>query len=246
MKKYDSMFAGFLILLFTLSFPSGLFAEEGHMHEKMEHGKKSMKQTEENIVIDPVCGMKIEPEDAAGKSEYKGTTYYFCMDADKETFDQDPEKYIAGMKEGEPAGEMNKHHEMEGHDHEMFEKKERGEHKMEGHHEMMHGSHWMAPKEEAAKPNPVAATEASIARGKELYVEKCAICHGQGGGGDGALAASLEPKPADLTGTVTRMHPDGDLFYKISKGKGVMPAWEPTLSGEDRWNLVNFIRSLSK
>jgi P-type Cu+ transporter len=43
---------------------------------------------------DPVCGMEVTPETAAGKSEYQGRTYYFCSIADKETFDKNPEKYV--------------------------------------------------------------------------------------------------------------------------------------------------------
>ena len=43
---------------------------------------------------DPVCGMEVTPETAAGKSEYKGKTYYFCSSGDKETFDRNPERYV--------------------------------------------------------------------------------------------------------------------------------------------------------
>jgi Cu+-exporting ATPase len=43
---------------------------------------------------DPVCGMEIKAETAAGKSEYKGKTYYFCSLGDKETFDKNPERYV--------------------------------------------------------------------------------------------------------------------------------------------------------
>jgi YHS domain-containing protein len=45
-------------------------------------------------VKDPVCGMDIDPERAAGKSEYEGQTYYFCSTGCKRTFDKEPEKYI--------------------------------------------------------------------------------------------------------------------------------------------------------
>ena len=43
---------------------------------------------------DPVCGMDVDPKTAAGKSEYKGETYYFCSPGCKKTFDKDPEKYV--------------------------------------------------------------------------------------------------------------------------------------------------------
>jgi Cu+-exporting ATPase len=43
---------------------------------------------------DPVCGMQVDPAKAAGKSEYKGTTYYFCAVRCKEKFDANPEHYV--------------------------------------------------------------------------------------------------------------------------------------------------------
>ena len=50
-------------------------------------------------VKDLVCGMDIEPETAAGTSEYSGQTYYFCSPSCKRSFDKEPEKYLG--KEGE-------------------------------------------------------------------------------------------------------------------------------------------------
>lgn len=47
-----------------------------------------------NTVKDPVCGMEIDPATAAGSSEYKGQTYYFCSPGCKKSFDKDPEKYV--------------------------------------------------------------------------------------------------------------------------------------------------------
>ena len=43
---------------------------------------------------DPVCDMDVTPETAAGKSEYKGESYYFCSPGCKRSFDKDPEKYL--------------------------------------------------------------------------------------------------------------------------------------------------------
>lgn len=50
--------------------------------------------------IDPVCHMEVEPEDAAGSSEYQGETFYFCAAACKRAFDREPEKYLS---EQDPA-----------------------------------------------------------------------------------------------------------------------------------------------
>ena len=43
---------------------------------------------------DPVCGMQVTADSAAATSNYKGQTYYFCSQADKEAFDRSPEKYV--------------------------------------------------------------------------------------------------------------------------------------------------------
>lgn len=52
-------------------------------------------------VHDPVCHMDIDPATAAGTSEYKGQTYYFCSLGCKKSFDKDPEKYVAKTNEPE-------------------------------------------------------------------------------------------------------------------------------------------------
>jgi len=52
-----------------------------------------------NTVKDLVCGMDIDPAAAAGKSEYKGQTYYFCSLGCKKSFDKEPEKYLGKADE---------------------------------------------------------------------------------------------------------------------------------------------------
>ena len=54
---------------------------------------------------DPVCGMEVQEETAAGKSEYKGQTYYFCAPGCKTAFDKEPEKYVS-----EDAHSSHHHH----------------------------------------------------------------------------------------------------------------------------------------
>lgn len=50
------------------------------------------------MAIDPVCGMEVNEEAAADKSEYRGVTYYFCSSGCKRTFDRDPEQYVSGQR----------------------------------------------------------------------------------------------------------------------------------------------------
>src|SRR6185503_2928513 len=55
-------------------------------------------------VVDPVCGMTIDPADAAGHADYKGTTYYFCAESCLEKFKADPEQYLGpGSGTGDPG-----------------------------------------------------------------------------------------------------------------------------------------------
>ena len=60
------------------------------------------------MAMDPVCGMEVDPANAAGTSEYKSVTYYFCNPGCKETFDKDPEKYVG--KAADHADHDHHHH----------------------------------------------------------------------------------------------------------------------------------------
>ena len=46
------------------------------------------------MVKDVVCGMEIDPNEAAGKSEYQGKTYYFCAPGCKRKFDANPQQFV--------------------------------------------------------------------------------------------------------------------------------------------------------
>ena len=59
----------------------------------------------ETTFKDPVCDMDVTPETAAGGSEYKGQTYYFCSLGCKKSFDKEPEKYL-----GKGESEHTHHH----------------------------------------------------------------------------------------------------------------------------------------
>jgi len=96
-----------------------------------------------------------------------------------------------------------------------------------------------------APENPVTADEVSIARGRELFMINCQMCHGEGGQGNGPIAANIVNKPANLTLDVTQSKSDGSLFLTISNGVlGRMPPMNENLTVRDRWDLVNFIRTL--
>ena len=94
--------------------------------------------------------------------------------------------------------------------------------------------------------NPVPRTAKSIARGRRLFEQNCAVCHGAEGRGDGVAAGSLRERPDDLSRIAPPpIFPDGIVAYRIKNGVRMMPAFKTTLSENDTWDLINFIRSLS-
>ena len=111
---------------------------------------------------------------------------------------------------------------------------------------------WELPDDADKTKNPTTATPESIAKGKELYLGpqkgNCVFCHGETGAGNEANAARMRRKPADISNK-ERMAAmtDGELFWKVSKGiTGIMPAGERRMSEEERWHVVNYIRTLAK
>ena len=103
---------------------------------------------------------------------------------------------------------------------------------------------WVAPDKYQSMANPVASNGTSIAAGKALYIKNCQDCHGKKGLGDGTKAPDLKTTPADMTKASFQAQSDGSLFYKISEGRGDMPRAKKDLpDDEDRWNLVNYVRT---
>jgi mono/diheme cytochrome c family protein len=103
------------------------------------------------------------------------------------------------------------------------------------------------PPEAAKVPNPVKPTAASLAAGKKQYGYDCAMCHGKDGDGKGDLAADMKLNLLDYTDPAAlKGMTDGELFYIIKNGKGDMPSEGDRAKPEEVWNLVNYVRSLSK
>ncbi|MDH5507003.1 MAG: c-type cytochrome [Anaerolineae bacterium] len=105
------------------------------------------------------------------------------------------------------------------------------------------------PDPYAGMKSPVASDQESMARGGLIYEANCATCHGDGGMGDGPGGAALDPSPAPIAHT-SQMMSDAYLFWRVSEGGSnfgtAMISFKGTLTDQDRWDVINYIRALGR
>jgi mono/diheme cytochrome c family protein len=105
-------------------------------------------------------------------------------------------------------------------------------------------------------PESVWTSAAMVARGKEIYAARCAVCHGDTGDGQGTAAPALPLRPPDLRDADMSAEMAGNYwFWRISEGGSVepfrsqgstMPAWKDVLSPEDRWAVIAYQHTFSR
>jgi mono/diheme cytochrome c family protein len=106
---------------------------------------------------------------------------------------------------------------------------------------------WVAPADARKVKNPAPVTPESLTAAAKLFHDNCALCHGEKGRGDGEAADTLNRKPANFTDqAMMSAETDGALFWKMSQGRSPMPSWEDAFSETQRWQLVNYLRQLTK
>ncbi len=94
-------------------------------------------------------------------------------------------------------------------------------------------------------PDPVPAGDAARARGRTLFLARCAPCHGPEGHGGGPVSRYFPPAP-DLASPTVRGRSDGYIFGTITFGGRAMPSQREGLSERDRWDLVNHVRDVQR
>jgi mono/diheme cytochrome c family protein len=103
------------------------------------------------------------------------------------------------------------------------------------------------PSDAVNTVNPVKPTAESLARAKKIYGYESSMCHGASGDGAGDLAKNMKAKMVDFRDPAAlKGHTDGELFYIIKNGKGEMDGEGARVKPEETWNLVIYLRSLSK
>lgn len=97
--------------------------------------------------------------------------------------------------------------------------------------------------QESELKNPTAPTAESVARGKTLFEINCIICHGQTSAERGLVGKKLVPPPPGLDQNMVKGLSDSTIFKAITLGFGRMPVFKDKLLPEERWSLVNFLRT---
>ena len=105
-------------------------------------------------------------------------------------------------------------------------------------------STWVAPASANSIKNPTVDKVASAKRGEIIFKQICMLCHGMKGKGDGVAGLTLKPKPADFTSAKVQSETDGSLFWKLTNGNSPMASYKDIYSESQRWDLINYIRTL--
>ncbi len=93
-----------------------------------------------------------------------------------------------------------------------------------------------------ADVNPLPLTQCNVEKGKELYNRFCTHCHGEKGAGDGKVSMNENINPP----ATAFKRADGQMFYSITYGKGVMGAHASQLNQKERWQVINYIKSMDE
>ena len=108
------------------------------------------------------------------------------------------------------------------------------------------GAKWEPPKSADNLKNPLAGNTETLKYAQVLYTSYCTPCHGNKGKGDGPAAAGLAIKPADHSSAAIQIKTDGALYWEMTEGHNPMPSYKTALTDNQRWELVNYIRTLAK
>jgi mono/diheme cytochrome c family protein len=104
---------------------------------------------------------------------------------------------------------------------------------------------WTAPPAACKVLNPVVSDAKSLEAGKIIYTKNCYNCHGKKGKGDGPKSGDLDKSPKDFTKELFQSQTDGSMFWKMTEGRKPMPSFKKDLTPEQRWQVINYVRTLA-
>ncbi|MBI5539686.1 MAG: cytochrome c [Bacteroidia bacterium] len=101
---------------------------------------------------------------------------------------------------------------------------------------------WIVPDNKKKKTSSFKFSQVSVSDGEAIYLKTCQSCHGIPGKEN---FAKLNPSPGDLSTDKVQKQLDGELFFKITMGRGLMPSFKNVLKEEERWKLISYLRSFN-
>jgi len=103
---------------------------------------------------------------------------------------------------------------------------------------------WVVPAEFVGVENPVEFNVDVLTRSREQYLFTCAKCHGFLADGYGPQYQLLVPRPRNFSHPNVQNQTDGEIFYKISAGRGDMPEYGSRTTQQEIWELVWYVRAI--
>ncbi len=102
---------------------------------------------------------------------------------------------------------------------------------------------WVVPDDRKGLLAPLKFSDETRKLGQEVFNKTCVSCHGHPGQPD---QAKLVPAPKDPASKEYQQNLDGEFFYKITEGRGLMPSFKKMLKSEDIWNVISYVRTFNK
>ncbi len=99
---------------------------------------------------------------------------------------------------------------------------------------------WEVPLDKKEITSAIPFSTKTKTQGKDIYAKSCKSCHGDIGK---ANYLPLRPAPGDLGSKMFSIQTDGELFFKLTEGRGGMPAFKSQLADNERWAVISHIRS---
>ena len=109
-------------------------------------------------------------------------------------------------------------------------------------HAQVLAADWKVPDQVKGRISPFKFTKETVTMGEGLFQRNCKACHGDPGHHN---FAAIVPTPGDPASEEFQKQTDGDMFFRITTGKTPMPSFKAALSGEERWDVISYLRSFN-
>lgn len=96
-------------------------------------------------------------------------------------------------------------------------------------------------------PAEIDSSESTVAEGKRIYLQYCAVCHGENGMADGPIVVAEKfPPPPAYNSPLLKNLPAGKMYHSITHGKNLMGSYASQVNPTERWKIIRFIQTLQK